>query len=89
MGPKGYSLPAGKRVFPAVQQKFIFFWHGSKGQCVGWPRRRQKASGMVVTCPGGLEALKRKPRNRALFALWCIGPICKIEAGLGQVSVGK
>ena len=46
-------------------------------------------SGMVVTCPEGWMALKRKPRNRVLFALCHIWPICKIEAGLRQVYVGK
>ena len=49
------------------------------------PRRRRIALGRVVACPEGWMALKRKPRNRALFALWCIGLICKIEAGLRHV----
>ena len=89
-GSKGYSLAAGKKVISYCATKsFIFFWHSSKGQCVGCPRRRRKASGRVVTCPEGWIALKRKPRNRALFALWCMWLICKIEACLRRVSVGK
>lgn len=85
-GSKGYCLAAGQKVYPAVLQNVLFSpGMAQKGQCVGWPRRRQNASGRVVTCPEGWMALKRKPRNRALFALRCIGLICKIEAGLGRV----
>ena len=43
--------------------------------------------GRVVTCPEGWMALKRKPRNRALFALCCIGAPGKIKAGLGRQKV--
>ena len=84
-------FPGGwQKVFHAVPQKVLFpSGMAQKKLCVGCHRRRRKASGRVVTCPEGWMALKRKPRNRALFALCCIGLICKIEAGLGQVSVGK
>ena len=46
-------------------------------------------SGKVFVCPGVWKALKRKPCNRVLFALRCIGLICKIEAGFGMSEVGK
>ena len=80
----------GKRVFPSVQQNVLFSSGMSqKDRALDRPRRRRMALGRVVTCPEGWMALKRKPRNRALFALWRIVLISKIEAGLGQVSVGK
>ena len=89
-GAQKVCSPGGAKGFFSLATKgFIFFWHEPKRQCVGCSRRRQKALGRVVTCPEGWMALKRKPRNMALFALWCIGLICKIEAGLRQVSVGK
>ena len=85
-GSKGLFPGGVQKVFPAVQQKVLFSsGMAQKDRALDRPRRRQKASGRVVTCPGRLMALKRKPRNRALFALWCIGLICKIEAGLRQV----
>ena len=76
-GAKGFVVLCDKRLFSSGMAQ--------KDRALDRPRRRQKASGRVVTCPGRLMALKRKPRNRALFALWCIWPICKIEAGLRQV----
>ena len=96
------AWPAGgawlKRLLPGGWQKvlscratksFIPFGMVQKDRALDRPRKRRKALGRVVTCPEGWMALKRKPRNRALFALWRIGLICKIEAGSGQVSVGK
>ena len=69
-----------------MQQKVLFSsGMAQKDRAQDGPRRRQKASGRVVTCLDGLMALKRKPRNRVLFALWCIGLICKIEAGFRLV----
>ena len=89
-GSKGYSMAAGKKVISYCATKcFIFFRNGAKRHCVGCPRRRRKVCGRVFICPDRLKGLKRKPRNRALFVLWCIGPVCKIEAGFRRVQVGK
>ena len=76
---KGFSFCATKC--------FISASVAQKDRALDRPRRRQKASGRVVTCLEGWIALKRKPRNMALFALWRIWLICKIEAGLGRQNV--
>ena len=87
---KDYSMAAGQKGFSFCATKcFISASVAQKDRALDRPRRRQKASGRVVTCPEGWIALKRKPRNRALFALCCIWPICKIEAGSRRVWVGK
>ena len=83
---KDISWRRGKKVFHAVPQKVLFSsGMAQKDRAQNGPRRRQKALGRVVTCPEGWMALKRKPRNRALFALWCIELTCKIEAGFRHV----
>ena len=82
---KGYCLVAGQKVSsPCSTKCFIFFGMVQNDRALDRPRRRRMASGRVVTCPEGWIALKRKPRNRALFALCYIGPPGKIEAGLGR-----
>ena len=86
MGSKGYSLAAGQKVFHAVPQKVLFSSGvAQKDNAQDGPRRRRKALGKVFACPEDWMALKRKPRNRALFVLCCIGLICNIEAGLRHV----
>ena len=89
-GSKGYSLAAGKRFFMLCHKKFYFLLtFCKKDNAQDGHRRRRKALGKVFACPEDWMALKRKPRNRALFVLWHIGLICKIEAGFGLVPVGK
>ena len=86
MAQKDIPWRRGKKLFFTVLQKVLFSsGMPQKDRALDRPRRRQKASGRVVTCPEGWKALKRKPCNRALFALWCIGLICKIEAGFRHV----
>ena len=82
---KGYSLAGQKGFFPWPQKVLFLRGVAQNDRAQDGPRRRQKALGRVITCPGDWMALKRRPRNRALFALWHIGLICKIEAGLGLV----
>ena len=78
-------MEAGKRFLRCATKCFISFGMVQNDRALDRPRRRRMASGRVVTCLGGWIALKRKPRNRALFALCGIGLICKIEAGLRHV----
>lgn len=78
-----------KRFFLLCNKSLFSSGMAQKNRALDRPRRRRKASGRVVTCPEGWMALKRKPRNMALFALWHIVLICKIDAGLRQVYVGK
>ena len=90
MGSKGYYLVAGQNTIPFPCKRFYFLLtFCKKDNAQDGPRRRRKALGKVITCPEDWMALKRKPRNRALFALWHVGQACKIEAGFGLVSVGK
>ena len=88
-GSKGYCPAAGQKVIALPRKRLFSSGMVQKDRAQDGPRRRRKASGRVVTCPEGWMALKRKPRNRALFALCDVGAPCKIEAGLRQVYVGK
>ena len=78
-----------KKLLPCHAKDYFLLTFCKKDNAQDGPRRRRKALGKVFACPEDWMALKRKPRNRALFVLWHIGLICKIEAGFRLVSVGK
>ena len=80
-GLKRFVLLAGRKVSSLMLTKcFISSGTVQNDRALDRPRRRRMALGRVVACPGASEGLERKPRYRGVVALWCIGPICKIEA---------